>query len=114
MNEKNRHAASQVPEQVQLNKAALTMLLVALVTVAGPIWYLASTHEDSASLAFLLLVLPSVLIAAGAMSLLLVEQRPPLLTIGIVLSEATKNLFVVIYIVAIKGWLSHSALAAFS
>jgi len=75
------------------------MLVVALVAFAAPIWYWASTTENDAYLAFLILVLPSVLVAVGATNLLLVDQKPPLLTICLLCFEAAKSLLLVFYIV---------------
>lgn len=82
----------------QLNKAALTMLLTAFLTAAGPFWYLTRTPRLDGILATGLLILPSVLIVFGAVRLLTIRQQPELLTLGTAAFDVAKNLFVAAYV----------------
>ncbi len=82
----------------QLNRAALTMLLTALLTAAGPFWYLTRTPRLDGVLATALLILPSVLIIFGAVRLLTIRQQPELLTLGTAAFDVAKNLFVAAYV----------------
>jgi hypothetical protein len=97
-----------------LNKVALRVLIASLLTIAAPLWYLVGTNEPNGPAAFVLLIVSSVLLGCGVISLLQVDQRPPLLTAGIGIFEALKNLLVIVYIGGIRQVLTSDALTAFS
>ena len=86
--------ASNEPE---LNGAALTMLIAALVTMIGPILYYARTPRTDTGLASILLVAPSILIAFGAARLLTIKQHPELLTLGTATFDVIKNVLATVF-----------------
>ncbi|HEV7768095.1 MAG TPA: hypothetical protein VGQ76_24040 [Thermoanaerobaculia bacterium] len=100
--------------RLQLNWAARTMLVVTLLTAFIPMWYGASTPETSGPLVTVLLLLPSVLIAFGANSLLPIPQKPVILTLCITGFDVLKNLLVWGYVLALKGGMNSATVKLLS
>jgi hypothetical protein len=84
-------------KEPELNRAALAMLLAALVTMIGPILYYARAPRLDTLFAMVLLIAPSVLIVFGAIRLLTIHQQPALLTLGTATFDVIKNVFVTMY-----------------
>lgn len=94
------HVQQGVPAtdiEPELNRAALAMLLAALLTIIGPILYCARVPRLDTLFAMILLIAPSVLIVFGAIRLLTIRQQPELLTLGTATFDVFKNVFVAIY-----------------
>jgi hypothetical protein len=86
------------PTEPELNRAALAMLVGALVTtMIGPFLYWVRAPRFDTLFAMILLIAPSVLIVFGAVRLLTIRQQPELLTLGTATFDVIKNVFVTVY-----------------
>jgi hypothetical protein len=91
-------SATKVRNEPELNRAAVTMLIAALVTMIGPILYCARTPRFDTFFATVLLIAPSILIAFGAVRLLTIQQQPELLTLGTASFDTIKNVLATVFV----------------
>lgn len=89
--------AAEARKEPELNRAAVMMLVAALVTMIGPILYCARAPRLDTFLAMILLIAPSVLIVFGAIRLLTIRQQPELLTLGTATFDVIKNVLITVY-----------------
>jgi hypothetical protein len=85
-----------------LNWASLVVVLVTLgLALGATMYYVLAAHETDVIWASALMLVSSVLILFGALSLIQVEIRPSLLMIAIGVSEIFKNLLWIFYVASL-------------